>query len=65
MQERDTDQDHYPDLTAVFQKVLAEDDFPEGAIERIEVTGLASGEATWRVWPARSEEHVGGYYPTS
>jgi hypothetical protein len=57
-----TDEDRYPSIRKVVHKVLDEDDFPEGAVERLEVTCLASGEATWRVWRPREDDHLGGYY---
>jgi hypothetical protein len=58
----DTDQDRYPDMREVVQRVTKESSFPEGDIDRIEVTALSNGEATWRVWPAKSDEPVGGVY---
>jgi len=61
MTEANTDEDRYLDAATALQKIVAADDFPQGQVERIEVTMLASGECTWRVWPARAEEPVGGY----
>jgi hypothetical protein len=61
----DGTQDRYPDINAVLPLVFEEEDFPVGPIERFEVTLLASGEATARVWPARAEEPVGFYYGMS
>jgi hypothetical protein len=57
------EQDHYPRLEDVFSKILAEPDIPTGGVERIEVTCLAGGDATYRVWAARAEEAEGGYLP--
>lgn len=54
--------DRYPDLRATIEKVLADEFMPSEPIERFEVTLLPSGEATYRVWQARAEEPVGGYY---
>ena len=45
------------------QRILKEAELPEGTIERLEVTFLASGEGTYRVWPARAEDPEGGYLP--
>jgi hypothetical protein len=58
----DPSADRYPDIRDVVDKVLDDPDFPSGDVDRIEVTALATGEATWRVWPARAEEPVGGVY---
>lgn len=59
----DTDADRYPSIKEVFAVVLdrlGEEDSP---VERVEVTALASGEATYRVWPAREEDPETGYLP--
>lgn len=56
-------QDRYPniyDLLAVLQEA---GDLPNEPIERLEVTALASGEATYRFWRVRAEESEGGYLP--
>lgn len=58
-----TDVDRYPDPRELVTRIVDEDDFPDGSVERIEITCLASGEATWRVWPARAEDPIGGYFP--
>jgi hypothetical protein len=58
-----TEVDRYPELKKVLQAVSDAQDLPEGPIERLEVTCLASGEATYRVWAARAEEPEGGYLP--
>jgi cellulase/cellobiase CelA1 len=58
--EQDEFGDRYPDPLSVIERVVHEDDFPSGDVERIEITMVASGEATWRVWAARAEEPVGG-----
>ena len=60
----DPNVDRYPDIAAVVEAVLDDPEFPEGDVERIEITALANGEATWRVWPARAEQPVGGVYLT-
>jgi len=54
--------DRYPNLKRVATRVFNEDDFPKGDVERIEITGVASGEATYRVWEARAEEPFSGTY---
>lgn len=61
----DFDQDRYPSVDSCFAEAKQHDDFPEGDIERFELTLLASGDATWRAWPARADEPVGGYIPAS
>jgi len=30
-------------------------------VERIEMTMLGNGDATWRVWPSRADDPVGGF----
>ena len=57
----DPSADRYPDINEVIVAAQQDEDFPEGPVERFEVTALASGEGTWRVWPARAEEPIGGY----
>jgi hypothetical protein len=55
--------DRYAEIIEVVARVLEEKSFPQYPVERLEVTCLASGEATWRAWPAKAEESEGGYYP--
>lgn len=55
------DQDRYPELATVLRFIEEDLDLPTGPVEKIEITALASGEATYRVWPARAEEPIGGY----
>jgi hypothetical protein len=43
--------------------MLDEAEFPDAPIERMEVTTLASGEASWRIFRARAEEAELGYMP--
>jgi hypothetical protein len=57
----DPDSDRYPDLSDVLRRIIASDALPSGPIERLEVTCLAGGEATCRVWPARASEPEGMY----
>jgi hypothetical protein len=56
----DTDLDRYPILRDVLAALDANEDIPDTPIERLELTALASGEATYRYWPARAEESEGG-----
>lgn len=49
---------HLQDVLAVIQDI---DETANGPVERLEITCLASGEATYRIWPPRAEEPVGGY----
>jgi len=58
----DHDADRYASAKRAVGAVLADGEFPEGPVERIELTLLASGEVTWRAWPARAADPVGGYY---
>ena len=59
----DPDADRYPSLDRVIQALKDDVDIPDGPVERVEMTFLASGEATYRVWTARAEEPAGGYLP--
>lgn len=59
----DPEVDRYPSIHGVIDQVLGEDHFPDGPIERLEITCQASGDANWRAWPARAEEPEGGYFP--
>jgi hypothetical protein len=61
MTEEEFPPDNYPGIREVFDRVLDQDELPEGDIERVEVTCLASGEATYKVWAARAEEPATGY----
>jgi hypothetical protein len=56
---RKTDVDRYPDWADALRRIVAEADLPEGPIERLEVTTLANGDITCRIWPARAEEPEG------
>jgi len=57
----DTDRDRYPTAVNLLRRIIQEGELPTGPIERLEVTCLASGEATYRVWEPRSEDADGGY----
>lgn len=59
--ELDTDRDRYPSFSKLLRKILEEVELPDAPVERLEVTCLASGEATYRIWSARAEEPEGGY----
>lgn len=59
--EFDHNVDRYPNLSQVLTRIQQEPEIPKEGVERVEVTCLASGEATYRVWAARAEEPVGGY----
>lgn len=57
----DHDQDRYRDLRDVFERCINDDDFPTSQVVQLNISLLASGEATWRVWTRDAEEPVGGY----
>jgi hypothetical protein len=59
----DYDVDRYPTFRDVLRRVLDEVEAADSPIERLEVTTLASGEATYRYWLPRAEEPEGGYLP--
>jgi hypothetical protein len=55
--------DRYPEFGPAMRRIVQEAELPAGPVERIEVTFLADGSATYRVWAARAEEADGGYIP--
>ena len=61
--EFDHNVDRYPNFDKAMRRIMRDAELPSGPIERLEVTFLASGEATYRVWAARAEEPDGGYLP--
>jgi hypothetical protein len=58
----DPDVDRYPSLIDVLTALVQDDSIPDVPIERLELTALASGEASYRYWRARAEESEGGYF---
>jgi hypothetical protein len=58
----DFSKDRFPDLDTVLARIMHDEEFPQGAVQRVEITCLASHEATWRAWPPKSDEPVGGFY---
>lgn len=56
--------DRYPTFRQAISKIMEEGNLPQGPIERLEVTALASGEVTYRWWAPRALEPEGGYFPT-
>ena len=63
--EVDREQDHYPELQDVIDAALDHEDFPEGPVDRFVVECLGNGQGTWRVWPAKADEPLGGVYTNS
>jgi hypothetical protein len=59
----DTDEDRYPTLNKVFHRILQEIEIPGNRVSRVLVECLPSGEATYKVTPARADDYVGGYLP--
>lgn len=57
--------DRYPSVRDVIDAVLNDPEFPEGDLDRLEIGMLATGEATWRAWEARSDLPVGGVFLTN
>lgn len=55
-------EDRYVPIREAVVRVLQEEDMPAGACDRLEVTCLASGEVTWRVWTPSSDQPIGGYF---
>lgn len=54
------ERDRYPRLVDVLEGILNDDTIPDGPVERLELTALANGEATYRYWLPRAEESEGG-----
>lgn len=59
--ELDHNTDRYPTFSSAVQRILKEGNLPDGGIERLEVTCLASGEVAYRWWTPRADEPEGGY----
>jgi hypothetical protein len=55
--------DKYPKLKKILAELVQADDIPDVPIERLELTTLANGDATYRYWEARAEESEGGFIP--
>jgi hypothetical protein len=58
--ELDHNVDRYPSLLDVLTQIVEDDAIPDTAIERLEITALASGQATYRYWEPRAEDPEGG-----
>jgi hypothetical protein len=56
-----TDEDRYPTLTRLLQRIISETPAGDDLVERLEVNAFASGEGTYRYWAPRAEEPEGGY----
>jgi hypothetical protein len=61
----DTDADRYPKLSSVLNKVEHRISSEVVHVERLEVTCLANGDATYRVWAPRAEEPETGFIPSA
>lgn len=61
----DAPQDRFADPWEVLERLLHDDDFPRGDVERIELHFQGSGEVTWRAWEPRQDEPIGGYLPAA
>lgn len=59
----EANQDRYPTFGEVVRRIIGVEGIEDVPVERVEVTALASGEATYRVWMPRAEEAEGGYLP--
>lgn len=55
--------DRYPNIYDLLRALEESGELPNGPVERLEITCLASGEATYRMWEPRAEESEGGYLP--
>lgn len=59
----DPDRDEFPTAEEGLTRILEQAQLPDGPIEYLECSFLASGEATWRVREPRAEDMEGGYLP--
>lgn len=58
-----TEVDRYPEFREGLRRILDEAEPPEGTVERLEVTFLANGEATYRMYLRGFDEPEGGVLP--
>jgi hypothetical protein len=63
MTEVDTDQDRYPAIGQVCNRIANALRSMDTGVEKVEITCFANGDATYRVWAPRSEEPEGGFLP--
>jgi hypothetical protein len=61
-EDQSTDVDRFPTFHDVLTRLLDDEKFEGALIERLEITTLATGEATYRYWPPKAQEAEGGYY---
>lgn len=57
----DADVDRFPNLKQILSELAGSDGVPDVPIERLELTTLANGDATYRYWEPRAEESEGGF----
>jgi hypothetical protein len=62
MSEVNYDEDRFADANKALSALVNDDDFPDGPVERVEVSFMANGEVSWRVWEPRAEEARQGFY---
>lgn len=58
----DPEADNHQDYKEVLARAEQEQDFPVSLVERVEISCLANGDATVRVWAVRSDEAIGWTY---
>lgn len=59
----DHNQDRFPTLERVFQRIMQEEDVPKTGVLRVEIGCQANGEATYRVTARDAVEDIGGFLP--
>lgn len=59
----DPNVDNYPNLYDVLLVLQQHEDVPNEAVERVEITTLANGEANCRWWTPKAEEPEGIHIP--
>lgn len=56
VEEVDHNTDRYPTLSEVLERILAHEELPDVAVDRVEITTFANGEANCRWFESRAEE---------
>lgn len=59
---KEAERDRHEKFSDVLSRVIHEKSFPKGQVVRFEITLLANGESTYRVWTKDQEEPWEGTY---
>lgn len=61
-QEPGEGEDRYADILDAVERIVHDDDFPSGPVERLLITCTASGEVMYKAWGPRAEDPHQGYW---